>query len=341
MPLTQISKIDPDEFSRCEERKQMEDHEKKSSSIQKADATIKESIYRAFWKNNILRTMEYYEVDVHVRDGCISLNGHIVSATSQSLIENAIKSIRGISGIKNNLVLDDKLAVEVAVSLGKLACIYGCTFFSVASHGVISLNGIVNNANVKLLAEQCAAGNPNVRGVLNNIRILGTRAGFQEQQFIQPTIGENVYFLDGICGVVKQVVINPNNRCVIAMIIEGRFADQRQKIDSLTVIKAFTHEQTLVIPMRTVRYLTRASGFLDIHSNEKKRYMQFDPVHFFAPAKDWKAPYPYCPEDVLFLVSPQDPGNQVMQQLFQSPFAATLEDTFLKEQFLANDSLGG
>ncbi len=338
----QLPRISPNEFSRREEPKLMTHQRKNTVPTKKTDAALKESIYRAFWKDNFLRTIEYYEVDVHVRDGFVRLDGHVVSATSQSLIENAIRPIPGILGMKNNLVLDDKLTGEVAEALGELERTYDCNFFTAASHGVISLSGIVNNAETKLSAEQCAAGNPNARGVINNIRVLDGSQSPQEPRFLQPIIGENIYFLDGICGVVKQVVINPNNRCVIAMIIEGQFTDQQQKTDSLTSSEtSFGREQTVVIPMRAVRYLTRASGFLDIHSNEKNRYMRFDPVHFFVPNKDWKAPYPYCPEDVLFLVQQENTENQVLQQLYVSPYAAFLEDTLLKDQLLANDSLGG
>ena len=115
----QIPRINPDEFSRCEERSQMIDHGKSLSPIQKTDAAIKESVERAIWNDDVLRAIEYYEIAVHVKNGVVYLNGHIVSTTSQSRIENAIRAIPGILGIQNNLVLDDKLTPEVAASLGK------------------------------------------------------------------------------------------------------------------------------------------------------------------------------------------------------------------------------
>ena len=337
----QIPRINPDEFSRCEEREQTTDHGKSFSPIQKTDEAIKETIYHAFWKDNLLRAMEYYEIDVHVKNGVVYLNGHIVSTTSQSRVENAIRDIPGILGIKNNLVFDDKLTLEVAASLGKLEHTYGCKFFTGVSHGVVSLNGIVRDENVKLLAEKSAANTPNVRGVINNLRVSESELELQDQPFLQPTIGEIIYFLDGISAVVKQVVINPNNRCVIAMTVQGRFADQRQELKPLNNDEVRLPERILVIPMRAVRYLTRVSGFLDIHSNERNRYMEFDPTHFFIPKKDWKAPYPYCPDDILFPVEKQDVKNQVLQKLLQFPSAAILEDASLKEQLIANDSLGG
>ena len=337
----QVPRINSNEFSRCEERRQITDHGKSLSPIQKNDAAIKEYIYNAFWKDDVLRAIEYSEIDVHVKNGVVYLNGHIVSTTSKSRIEDAMRAIPGILGIKNNLVLDDKLTLEVATTLGKLEHTYNCKFFTGASHGVVSLNGIVSDENVKLLAEKCDASNPNVRAVINNVRVSGTELELQDQPFLQPTIGEIVYFLDGISGVVKQVIINPNNRRVIAMTIQGKFTDRRYELNSLTDGKAQPPEQLVAVPMSVVRYLTKASGFLSINSNERKRYMAFDSASFSTPNVDWVPPYPYCPDDVLFPVEKRELEYQILEQLPRSPFLVAWEEQPLREQLLANDSLGG
>ncbi|HLE91913.1 MAG TPA: BON domain-containing protein, partial [Anaerolineales bacterium] len=258
-----------------------------------------------------------------------------------SRIETAMRAIPGILGIQNNLVLDDKLTLEVAASLGKLEHSYDCKFFTGASHGVVSLNGIVSDENVKLSAEKCAASNPNVRGVINHVRVSGDELELQDQPFLQPTIGETIYFLDGPSGVVKQVIINPNNRRVIAMTIQGKIADRRHELNSLTDGKARLPEQLVAVPMSVVRYLTRASGFLYINSNERNRYTDFDPGYFIVPNKDWVPPYPYCPDDVLFPVEYQEAELQTAYEPHQFPVAAILEEASLKEQLLANDSPGG
>ena len=83
-----------------------------------------------------------------------------------------------------------------------------------------------------------------------------------EQPFLQPTIGETIYFLDGISGVVNQVIINPNNRRVVAMTVRAQFANQRQELKSLNNGKALSPERLVVLPMDVVRYMTKVSGFL-------------------------------------------------------------------------------
>ena len=341
MLATEIPRINPAEFSRCEESSQMIDHGKSLSPGQKRDAAIKGSIEHAIWNDDILRAIEYYEIDVHVKNGIVYLHGHIVSTTSKGRIENAIRSIPGILGIQNNLVLDDKLTLDVATSLGILEHIYNCKFFTGASHGVISLNGNVSNENVKLLAEKSAASNPNVRGVINNVHVSGTQQELQDQPFLQPAIGEIIYFLDGVSGVVKQVIINPNNRRVKAMIIEGKFTDQHDRLNLLKDGNAHPPEQLVVVPMNEVRYLTRASGFLYINSDQRNRYMEFNPIRFFTPQRGWKAPHPYCPEDVLFPVEQREVEYQILEQLPRPPFVVALREQALWEQLLANDSLGG
>ena len=116
----QIPGMIPDEFSRCEERGLVVDHGKELSPIERMDSALQESIYQAFWKDSVLRAMEYQEIDVRVKDAVVYLNGHIVSFTSQNRIKKALSAIPGIVEIKNNLILDDQLTVEIASALGAL-----------------------------------------------------------------------------------------------------------------------------------------------------------------------------------------------------------------------------
>ena len=119
-----------------------------------------------------MRALDYYEIDVHVKNRVAYLNGHIVGSSSQNRIKNALQGISGIQEIKNNLVLDDKLTLEVAGSLGKLEHTFNCKFFTGVSHGVVVLNGEVNNIDIRKSAERCAASHPKVRGVINYIQSL-------------------------------------------------------------------------------------------------------------------------------------------------------------------------
>ena len=337
MIQTGLPIIHTDEFSRCEERGQITGPGK----TQKNDPVIKEAVYQALWKDSVLRAIDYNEIDVHVKDEIVYLYGHIVGTGSQLRILNAIGKIPGILGIKNHLVLDDKLTLDVASLLGELEHTYGCKFFTGASHGVISLNGNVHDENLKLLAEKCVTSNPNVRGVINNVHISGIESEAQDQPFLQPIIGEAIYFSDGLSGVVKQVVMNPNNRRVIAMTVHGNFSEPQNILHPLSDGKVKHVEQLIVVPMKVVRYLTKDSGFLHIKSDERNQYQDFDSASFYAPNWEWIPPYPYCIDDVLFLVEYRVTDIETTYGPRQVSQEKALSDASFKEQLLANDSLGG
>jgi len=341
MATVQIPKIDTDEFSRSKTRRQMSGRGTSLSPIRKIDADMRESIYKAFWQDDILRAAGDCEIDVCVENEVVYLSGHILNATSQSRIEDVIQTIPGILGLKNNLILDDELTLEVASALEHLEHIQFCKFFTGTSHGVVSLNGVVSDEKIKALAEKYVSNIPHVRGVINNVRVAGGELKLKNQPFLQPVPREVVYFLDGVFGVVKQVVINPNNRRVIAMILQGIFMGQRYELHSLTDSKEQLSEQQLItVPINAVRHLTKISGFLDIRSNERNRYVDFDPLAFMAPSKDWTPPYPYCSDDVLFPVKYENADDQSVGESEDFPFGEILEDASVRERFFANDSFG-
>lgn len=330
-----------EDYSRCEERRRVIDHGISLSSIQNSDSALRESIYAAIWRDSVLRAIEHDEIDVRVHMGIVHLYGHIVSHTNQIRVMNAIQTIPGILGIQSDLVFDDRLTLEVAASLGNMEHTYECKFFTGASHGVISLDGIVRDESVKLLAEKQVSGNPKVRGVINHVRVESSGPELLARPFLQPVIGETIYFLDGISGIVKQVVINPDNRRVIAMTLQGRFTDQRLDTNSITDAISLLPEQQVLVPMSMVRYLTRISGYLYIKSSERTQYLDFDSTSFGSPGLDWVPPYPYCTDDVLFPMEQQDTGNHSLQQISRPPFTAMPKEKLLREQLLTNDSLGG
>jgi osmotically-inducible protein OsmY len=336
-----MTKMIPDQISRCVERSQIIERGKKLSPAEKRDAALKENIASALWKDVVLRALDYSEIDVHVNNGVVTLNGHIGGKRSQSRVNNALQDIAGIVELRNQLILDDKLTLDVASALGRLEQAHNCKFFTGASHGVISLNGTVRNEHVKLLAEKYASEIPNTRGVINNIKAPGEKSVLSPQPFLQPVIGETIYFLDWVSGIIKQVIINPDNRLVIAMIVQWKFADQRHELDPSADGKIHSQERLVIVPMEVVRYMTRVSGFLTINSSETDRYMDFDPDYLVAPDTGWVPPYPYCPDDVLFPVSHQQAGEKMGILPIWAQSILLAKEQAYSEEHLANDSLGG
>jgi hypothetical protein len=177
--------------------------------------------------------------------------------------------------------------------------------------------------------------------VINHVRVTGSDPGSQSQPFLQPVIGETIYFLDEIPGIVKQVVINPNDRRVIAMVLRGNFTGQVYQPYSLAEGNARLPEQQVIVPMGMVRYLTRVSGFLNIKSNEKSQYMDFESASFTPPDLNWVPPHPYCSNEVLFPAVLQVMENFILQQDSRFPITLASKEELLHDQLLENDSLGG
>lgn len=296
-----IPRINSNDGSRCSDSNQvlLEERDDQGEN-NKTDTALAYEVDQALWNDAAFRATDYDHIDVRVSRGIVHLYGHVSSLTNQHRAERAIQNVPGLLGINNYLIPDDRLLAEVASALGALEHTLNCKYFTGVSHGVVLLSGEVGDANGILLAEKCAAGNPNVRGVINSVHVRGSDQDFQDKPFLQPSIGEQIFFTNGISGIVRQVIINPDTRRVAAMSLWGRFADQRQELKTLENGAARPYERLIVISIDLVRYLTKDSGFLYISSNEEKRYLDFVPTSYTTPPVDWTAPYPYCNQDVLF-----------------------------------------
>jgi sporulation protein YlmC with PRC-barrel domain len=163
---------------------------------------------------------------------------------------------------------------------------------------VVTLNGEVDEVHLVSLAERCAAAIPGVRGILNYIRTTGFDRNAEDLRFLQPVINTQIYFQDGPSGTVQQVVIDPNNRLVSGVLIQGRFSNSPKSSRS-TIDGGTSSSKQIVIPAREIRYLTKRSGFLKIRSFDTERYDDFVAQDFISPEKNWIPPFPYHLENVL------------------------------------------
>lgn len=337
----QTPQIDPDELLRCGGSSLISEGESRGhDESSRVDTDLAYEADNALWKEPTLRALDYHNIGIRVRNRMVVLYGHVLSFTNRNRVEEVIRTVGGIAGIQNHLIADDRLLAEVATALGALEHTYGCKFFTGVSHGVVLLSGTVDDSKTRLLAEQCAASNPNVRGVINSVRVRGGGLDLPDLPFSQPYLGVEFFFVDGISGRVQHVIIDPDNRRVVAMTLQGRFADQRQDLNSLTNGGSRRPERTLVIPMTAVRYLTRNSGFLNVRYAQRNQYSEFNEADFLVPPGDWRPPYPYCLADVLFPAKRADALTQIPEQM-ESPIAVALAHQVLKDQLLENDSLGG
>lgn len=293
MVATQTNLADLTKFSRCDDRSSLPVEEQHLlRKPDRTDAAIAEKVDGALWN--------YGKIDVAVKNGIVFLSGHVITTTIQHRAEEAARTIAGVLGVESDLVSDNKLTLEVAGALGKIEHTYGVKFFTGVQNGLVVINGEVSSAEVRDLAEKCAAGIPGVRGVINAVKAPGVDLQVDDQRFLQPSVGELIFFRDGLCGTVQKVIMNPNNRRVMAMIVRGRYPNSPQDSKSLMYGEPPVSERQVAIPVSAIRHLTVSSGFLHINSVEAASYSDFDPACFSAPGEAWTPPYPYCPDDILF-----------------------------------------
>jgi osmotically-inducible protein OsmY len=268
----------------------------------KSDAAIAIEIDHAFWDDWMLRSTDYREIGVRVKDGTVSITGYVISTQNKRRVENAVRKIQGILSLKIHLIADDMLVLKVAAALGQIEHTYRTKFFTSVNHGVVVLFGEVDTLDIRCKAEQCAAGIPWVRGVINNVRAPGINLETEDQRFLQPAVGQEIYFNNGRNGTVKQVIMNPNNRRVTGMVVQRRFTDPQPEVGLMAGSGEPSSKCLCVIPVSTIYYLTQAAGFLRESAQETVQVYDFDPAHFVVPKMDWVPPYPYGSEDVLFPV---------------------------------------
>lgn len=199
------------------------------------------------------------------------------------------------------MIPDDKLTQDVAGALGQLEQDTGSRFFTKVENGVAVLMGEVSSTTLRDQAEQCVMQIPWVRGIINEICVPGVVLNPEDQRFLQPLIGNEMLFKDGLSVTIQKVVINPHNRRVVAMVVKGRFQDALRQDQHEYGIEARSPERLMVLPVRLIQNLTRSVGFLKINRAETTQFEDFEPTRYITPEKNWMPPYPYCTDEVLFL----------------------------------------
>jgi osmotically-inducible protein OsmY/sporulation protein YlmC with PRC-barrel domain len=259
-----------------------------------SDYELAAEVEKALWADEILRETDYDQIDVKAEGGIVQLRGHVITSMNRTRAENAARSIHGVLGVENHLVVDKDLAIEVAEALGNDERTQLESISVVAQNGVIALNGQVGSAAIRQAAEEVAASVQKVRGVANYLQATAVVVDAEEQQVWQPPIDREVYATDMLIGHVESVIINPHNRRVTAFVFHGYYPEQLPTYENMQT------ERRVLVPIRTVRYETKSSVLLDISTIKAFQGRDFVPADFVSPPEDWQPPYPYHRRDVLF-----------------------------------------
>jgi osmotically-inducible protein OsmY len=265
------------------------------------DSALAAEVDRALWSDIILREGDYPAIDPILREGVVVLQGHVASSAFKTRAERIARAVPGVRDVDNQLVADDDLVNQVAQALAGDGHTRGQSVRVYAQHGVVYLRGEVRSAEIRDAAEKCAAGLPQVRGVINGLKAPDAITADEDQRVLQPRIGQEVLTTDMPVGRVEKVIISPRNRRVTAFVAHGLFPESDHSDRHTLPINLPQRERRVVIPVAVVRDVTIGGVLLDIGSVEAARYEDFDAARFFAPDADWQPPYPYRQADALLI----------------------------------------
>lgn len=264
------------------------------------DDALALEVKHALWSDEILRNTDYKEISISVEDGVVKLRGHVVTQRNIRNAEAAARSVPGVLGLENDLVVDDDLVLEVAQALGKNELTRSERIAIGAQNGFVTLNGYVANAAIRNDAEAIAASIPQVRAVVNYLQAPNVIIDYKDEPIWQPYIGQEVSAADMQLGQVERVVIDPRNRRVTAFIARGYFPDPQDKDGYRLPSDEPQEESSVVIPMDAVGSVTDGSVLLKVRGAEAALYHSFELTDFIDPPAEWQPPYPYRWEQVFF-----------------------------------------
>jgi osmotically-inducible protein OsmY/sporulation protein YlmC with PRC-barrel domain len=265
-----------------------------------SDKMLAEKIMRALGADNLLRRTDVTHIRVLVNDGVATLNGHVVRSMNKARAQAAASEAPGVLGVVNQLVVDDELMIDVAQALGHDRHTQGEQIQVNVQHVVVYLGGAVKRAAVRAAAAEVAANIPQARGIINLIQTPGIVMDTDEERIVQPLVEREIYATDGQVGRVQQVIINPHNRRVTAVVVRSHISVLQDPDLAQLPDERPQPQRHILIPMSSLWCAPSGALFLNVNSAAAAGFADFNVLSFVAPPQDWQPPYPYRPIDVLF-----------------------------------------
>jgi len=253
-----------------------------------SDESIQEDIWKAVYQNDGIRVIDGDSFSISVKDSSVSLTGHLSRKYHRDLIEEIVCSTPGVHAVRNELVVDSELTIQVAERLATDERTRHSIFPVGTAHGWVRLGGVVPKRKLQVVAEEIAAQVPIVRGVLSRPRVIGEYPEI-ERRPVQPQIQAKVFDYNLQEGVVTQVVIQPRNRLVTHAVVSVSDFDNGK----------FVFRECLA-PVEALEVVKKESIFLKRNGPTLDTFSAFDPSIYSLAPVNWRPPYPYSAGVVLW-----------------------------------------
>jgi osmotically-inducible protein OsmY len=266
----------------------------KSLPKERPDPILVIEMERALRAEGILHGAEIKDIRVGARRGFITLNGYVPNAAQKTRAEQAARQIPGVLEVENRLVVDEDLTLAAAEAVAQIPDSSAGRIFVGAQNGYIVLTGEVPSDESRVASEERAGSVPEIRGVLNWIRVDGLK--YSEPRALQPRIGARVLGRNIVSSHVEQVIVNRVNRLVEAIVVDGLCPEPRKEKTHWFVADVALVRRKVVIPVHTIQHHTKNAVFLE---KEAPQFEDFNPESVTRPDATWHPPYPYHRNHVL------------------------------------------
>jgi osmotically-inducible protein OsmY len=236
---------------------------------------------RRFWDTNA------GNITVAGRDGRVMIHGHVASSTTKLQAEQIINKAGSYPMTQNHLVVDNDLMYVVSLALADNEQTHQEHILVSVRQGVVTLSGRASSAAARLAVEGCAAQVPTVRGISNLIGAQGIVVNEREQRVLQPHRGQEVFASDMSLGHVNRLIIDPHNRRVVAIVVQGHFPARQQTALPPLPWDRETQAQSVVIPVSTIDSISMSMVQLNFPGGEAAQYAHFQLSDFHLPDPDW------------------------------------------------------
>lgn len=269
------------------------------SAVQDSDRLVAEKIEQALWHDSNIHRSNDAEIEIQYTAGLVRMCGYVGTNLGKMNVEDVVRRQPKVVQIENHLVVDDELMYQVAQTLGSDARMNGEQLVVRAHRGFIFLSGTASSSTLRLLAAEITVAMPHVRGIVNRVQAPGIVTDAEEDRILQPSIGLEIFTTDGGIGHIQQVIINPHNRRVTALVALVDFSTSQFPTSSRSNNQQTQPKRTIIIPVTAIRHAPKASVFLGVSSENATRFPDINSADFTLPPTDWQPPYPYHRTDIL------------------------------------------
>lgn len=251
------------------------------------DDELERDVEEALQREELLRVLAL-PVRAEVTDGVVRLRGHVHNRALAARAEEVARSVPGVVDVRNELVVDHELLQQVVASVqADEATRHLVGYFLRVRDGVVEVTGTVPSLEAARALERAIARVPGVRGIANHMTGLEIPSGWRE--VVQPEVGQAVYATDQELGRVESVVVDPDSRRVLAVVVAGDFPDAGAPPFAAGPL----WERRVVVPLEDVERVTPGGVFLRVHAGEAAERPDLREEDYPLAPEGWTPPFPY------------------------------------------------